>query len=342
MIRMVRSHLTRALLVFLSLGLVLYSAAAQTPVLLRVIPAEAQVVAGQTVDVAVEVVDVEDLYAFDVALTFDPSVVEVVDADPNVPGIQIALGTFLDPGFSIINEADNVAGTAHLAMTQLNPSTPKSGTGSLLVVKLRGKQAGTSSAISIVNGQLARPDGTLIPTAPPVGGVVYVVPSGDGTQTATPMPTQGGGTPMPTPLETMPPLPPTLTPTAGPGTATPGPTQTGAPQPTLTPEATAATPGTTPAPTITATAITSATATASSVAATPSANPTKPSATLSAATKAIGPTAPSERSTSSGSVRTLLWIGLGALALAALAGAGALALWLRQRRSAPGGGSGTE
>lgn len=220
MSRIARGH-SCMLPILLALWLAASPAVAQTPLLLRVVPAQEQVVAGQTVDVAVEAVDVQELYAFDVTLTFDPTAVEAVDADPNLPGIQLALGMLLDPGFAIVNDADNVAGTAHLAVTQLNPSTPKSGTGSLLVVKLRGKQAGASSGITIVNGQLARPDGSMIVTEPPAGGLLYVVSSRGDAPTTTPMPTQGAGTPMPTPLETIPALPPILTPPTGPATAVP-------------------------------------------------------------------------------------------------------------------------
>ena len=68
------------------------------------------------------------LIRLDLALTFDPNVVEVVDADPNQAGVQAALGTFLDSGFVVLNAADNVTGTLRFAMTQLNPSQPKSGT----------------------------------------------------------------------------------------------------------------------------------------------------------------------------------------------------------------------
>jgi hypothetical protein len=320
-------------------------------VLLRIVPAEAQVVANEVVDVAVEVVDVQNLNAFDLALTFDAGAVEVVDADPNLPGVQAALGMLLDPGFVIINQADNAAGSVHLAMTQLNPSTPKSGTGTLMVVRLRGKQPGTSSTVTIVNGQLAQPDGVMIPTAPPSGGVVSVVASGGGTPTSTPMPTQGAGTPMPTPLETIPALPPTLTPTASPEAATPNPTRTGAPQFTSTPVAA----GTTPTLAATAAPATAASATAAAATGAASPTPAAPSATASTGTQPpatvvvrVQATPEAQSTTGTGgdtrsrSASAALWIGVGAFALAVVAGATALVLWLLQRRSTRRGSTGRE
>ncbi len=199
-----------------------------------------------------------ELYGFDVTVTFDPQVVEVVDADPNLPGVQVAQGLFLDPGFAVINTADNTAGSAHFVMTQLNPSEAKSGTGSLIVVKLLGKQAGTSSALTVENPQLARRDGFMIP-ATPASGQVDVIAGGGPTSTS--MPTQGAGTPMATTTPEPTTLPGTATPkpTALPATAT---TAVGSPTPTRTDLPTAKAtplPSRTPAPDATMAATATAT-----------------------------------------------------------------------------------
>src|SRR3990172_4702348 len=97
---------------------------------------------GLTAAVAVEVRDIADLYGYDIALAFDPAAVEVVDADPAAEGVQAQLGGFLDLGFVLRNEADNAAGTVEVALTQLNPSAPKQGSGTLFVVTVRGRRAG--------------------------------------------------------------------------------------------------------------------------------------------------------------------------------------------------------
>lgn len=355
MLDMRRSCLAVVVILCLGLWLPVSRAVSQTPVLVRVTPAQSQVVAGETVDVAVEVVEVQDLYAFDVALTFDPSVVEVVDADPNLPGVQVGLGLFLDAGFAIVNQADNVAGTAHLAMTQLNPSVPKSGTGALIVLRLLGKQAGTTSAIPIVLVQLARSDGTLIPTASPEGGMVDVIASGGGMPPATPIPTQGAGTPMATPEVTIPPLPPTLTPTPHSPTDTPQPTVTNSTVPTETPQATptatpravgtpsplaSATPTASAAPPTTAgvqPATAEAEATERGVAAVTATTWVPTALVQEQATRLPGPTRASTAESSSGQGGVFLWIAVVAVALAGLAAAAALILWLLQRRSASRG-----
>jgi len=215
-------HLATAIAILTVLGGLLSPVAAQTgePVVVRLGSAELRVAAGQTVDVALEVVDVEGLYAFDVTLTFDPDVVEVVDADPALPGVQVGQGTFLDSGFSVINAADNEAGIVQFVTTQLNPSEPKSGSGSLIVIRLRGKQPGASSPLTLAAPQLSRRDGSAIQATGSSGRVDVVTDTGP---TNTPIPTQGAGTPMAT-----------LTPgrTVAAPTATPSPTSVPA---TITP-----------------------------------------------------------------------------------------------------------
>jgi hypothetical protein len=179
-----------------ALGAAGVSYAQSTPVAVRVQPSTVQVGVGQTVDLAIEVVSVQAMYAFDVDLRFDPAVVEVVDAVPNQSGVQASLGAFLDPGFAILNQADNSQGSLRFAMTQINPSEAKSGSGNLIVVKFKGKQVNGTTAITFNDVQLAQRDGTKIPNSP-AAGQIQVVQSVSG-PTNTNVPTQGAGTPMPT------------------------------------------------------------------------------------------------------------------------------------------------
>lgn len=195
---------------------------AQGTVVVRVAPAVVTIPVNGTSDVAVEVVDVEGLYGFDLVLTFDPAVVEVMDANANRPGVQVAFGTFLDPGLSARDTADNAAGTVRYAMTQLNPSEPKDGTGSLIVVTLRGKVTGTSRLV-LTSVTLVNRGATEIPSTVQ-NGQASVIATGGNQPTATPIPTQAPPSPVPTsgpidsPTPTVPPpataTPPTLEPTA--------------------------------------------------------------------------------------------------------------------------------
>ncbi len=205
------------------------AALAQSGAIVRIAPPQAQVQVGQTADVVVEIEAVEGLYGMDIALEFDPAAVEVLDADPLLDGIQVGMGTFLDPGFVLRNEADNTLGRVRFAMTQLNPSTPKSGSGVLIVLRLQGKQLGAISPLTLVRVLLGGPGGASI-EATTESGQVQVVQTISG-PTSTPVPTQGAGTPLPAAA------PPTETPVVlitavevGP-TLTPIPTNT-APPPT--------------------------------------------------------------------------------------------------------------
>ncbi len=331
------------------------SAQAQTPTpaVVRVAPASVEVAAGQTVDVAVEVVDVQDLYGADVALAFDPAVVEVVDADPTLDGIQVGHGLFLDPGFVLYNLADNQAGTARMAITQMNPSLPKSGTGALIVVTLRGKQAGASTPLTLTRSQLARRDGVEIPSAP-ASGQLEVVPDTTPGPTNTPIPTQGAGTPLPTrtPRPTAEPtaVPPTATdlpPTDLP-TGTPTPTATAAPPPPSAAATQPASPQPSPEATATAQLATAtsgpAAATALPQTATPSSTAVEPAPSSAAAQPAgttvvqVQPEATTGRSggqtgrSSRDAARILLLVGAVILGLAAVAGLGGLAYFASRRR----------
>lgn len=118
---------------------------------------------GQVVEAPVSVEGAEALYAVDIELRFDPALAQAEDADPASPGVQLGLAGFLDPGLVLYNEVDNQQGTAHFVMTQVNPSEPKSGSGILLVLYLKGIQAG-ESALTVSSVQLSDRGGIEIPS----------------------------------------------------------------------------------------------------------------------------------------------------------------------------------
>jgi hypothetical protein len=335
----------------MALALWLAPVQAQTPtvpVVVRMVPSPVQVQAGGTADVAVEVVDVEALYGFDVTVSFDPQVVEVVDSDPNLPGVQVTQGLFLDPGFAVINQADNAVGTVHFVMTQLNPSEAKNGTGTLIVIKLLGKQAGSGGTLGLPRVQLARRDGFMIP-AEGVAGQVEVIAAGG--PTTTPMPTQGAGTPMATttPEPTLPPatatahsatatsVMATVTSLAATASALPAATST-LPAP-ATPSATAVAgdstaavvPTVSPSPTVTGEtpAVPGTEPPATIVAIAPGGSTPAPGSTLHVPAGTAGARKPAGRPDAA---RAMLWIAVASGALAVAAGAALLAIRLRSRR----------
>jgi hypothetical protein len=119
---------------------------------------------GERVELDISVEDVTDLYGGRVQITFDPSVIQVVDADPrgSAPGVQIRPGDFLDlfNQFVLVNEADNTAGTIDFAVTQLHPAAARSGSGLLATVEFEAVGEG-SSGVNLANVRLGddtRPD----------------------------------------------------------------------------------------------------------------------------------------------------------------------------------------
>ncbi|MFQ5616585.1 MAG: cohesin domain-containing protein, partial [Anaerolineales bacterium] len=152
--------LALVIITLLTLTNTAYAQSASPSVVIR--PETILVGEGQTTGVTVMVQDVQDLYGIDLSLTFDPQMVAVVDADPNAEGVQVGFGTFLSPGFELINKVDQTAGTIRFAMTQVNPSEPKFGNGVLLVVTLRGLQAGTSATLALADAQLGQRGGVML------------------------------------------------------------------------------------------------------------------------------------------------------------------------------------
>jgi hypothetical protein len=166
-----------------------------TDATLRLTPPTLEVAAGQTVDIAVTVDNVSGLYGFDITVSYDPAIAQVVDLDPNLDGIQLALGLFLDPGFVIFNQADNNLGQLRLAMTQLDSSTARNGSGNLIIIRFQALQTGNTPLL--LTGQLAQWNGdTIFPLL--VNGQLSVTTTPQEQPIVfTPIPSQIAGTPLP-------------------------------------------------------------------------------------------------------------------------------------------------
>lgn len=173
------------------------------------------------VEIPIEIRNADGLYGLDIQLKFDPAVLAAEDADPSMPGVQMALGNFLDPGLLLYNTVDNEKGTARFVMAQYSPSEPKNGNGILLVLYFKGLAQGESQ-LAFTNVQLSTRDGIAIPSTN-VESVVRVAVDSPVVE-ATSIPVQA----------------PTLMiviPTAGPEfTPTPLPTSTPEPTPTISSE----------------------------------------------------------------------------------------------------------
>jgi hypothetical protein len=174
----------------------------------------------ETLDILLE--NAQDVYGIDVRATFDPAVVEVVDADPDRDGIQMSPGSFIRPDFTMRNEADNQAGTLQYACTQVNPSAPVYGNGVVFSIQWRGKDLGRQSQLGIVFVEIADRRGVklavrgqngvleVVQPRPPTPTPTGTLPMPDETATPTTTPTPTGTLPMPDETAT-----PTPTPTGG-------------------------------------------------------------------------------------------------------------------------------
>ncbi|MFQ5855459.1 MAG: right-handed parallel beta-helix repeat-containing protein [Anaerolineae bacterium] len=196
---------------------------------IEVLPADERIDVGGTTRIELRISAVTDLFAAEVRLSFDPALLEVVDANAGESGIQIETGTFPDPnnGSAVINRADNTAGIAEYVVTVFRPNPPVSGSGPLAYITFRGKALG-DSPITFQRAVLSDQEASPIPAAVN-GGVIHVGPAPTATPTVTPTRTPtvtpGGPTPTSTPGE------PTPTSTATPHAPTPTPTPTTKPTP---------------------------------------------------------------------------------------------------------------
>ena len=159
---LVMSVISLLSILFVAAALYLPGASAQGGTLVRCEPV-APSSSASTLDVDLYVENVAGLYGADVRLMFDAAMAQVVDADPNLPGVQIQpLNSFLSPDFVVKKEANNISGTLWYVATQLNPRVPVTGSGSLARVTFQRSNYG-SFPLHFTYQQLARRDGTIIP-----------------------------------------------------------------------------------------------------------------------------------------------------------------------------------
>ena len=148
-------------------------AATQAQTTVQVMPQTAKVRRGQQATVDLLIDQVEGLYGAQVRLTFDPDVIEVVDADPAQDGVQVEPGTIPSPDYVVRNTADNRAGTIDYALTQVTPRDPANGGGVLARVTFRGRTVAVSE-VRFDQIVLATNEGGTI-AAVPLDGQVRVI-----------------------------------------------------------------------------------------------------------------------------------------------------------------------
>ncbi len=197
-------------------------------------PDGAQVQVDDIVDVNIVISNVSNLYSASFHLSFDPSILEVVDADGDHQGTQVFPGNFPgpwnQPGTVQTNLADNGAGTISYDFTLVDGATSVSGGGTLARIRFHAIGTGTTG-LTFTSADLWGP----------TPGVPIPVTTLDGTLTVEDAPTETPvDTDTPQPTATTAPATATHTPAA---TATSGvtntPTETRTPKATATPKNTA-------------------------------------------------------------------------------------------------------
>ena len=134
------------------------SALAGNPAYLRVAPVHRRVDVGDLVTITLQLDGAANLYGVDTTLSFDPRILEVVDANPRVPGLQIQKGAFPNPADGEVPKgtkdmADNQAGLAYYAISLKNPAPAANGGGVLCSITFRAKAKGVSP-LKIASGTL--------------------------------------------------------------------------------------------------------------------------------------------------------------------------------------------
>lgn len=184
--------------------------ATQTPTMpppepaIAVAPAFRTLGVGEMTTTTIQVRHVSGLYGIDVSLTFDPALVQVMDADSERAGIQMTPGELLTSRnhFVATNRADNEAGTIDLVASLLNPAPPIDGSGDLFVIRWQGAAPGTTT-VDWSDVTLSDEAGDLLDVVEESGSIT--VQAATSTPTLTP-------TPSITPTPSMTPTP-TVTPT---------------------------------------------------------------------------------------------------------------------------------
>lgn len=105
-------------------------------------PSTVSVKVGETVEVKV-LLDLASFASttYQAKISFDPAIVEVVDADANTRGTQIGTGLYATYP---VNEVDAAKGVISLLGFSMNRGEEVTGTGTLLTLTLKGKAAGAS------------------------------------------------------------------------------------------------------------------------------------------------------------------------------------------------------
>ena len=141
----------KALFIFIMLFGFAQPVVAQTGTIVSVNPAYLEVDPGEHFSVDVVVEGVTDLFAFDVAISYDPTVITFDHAE---------FGDFLDEGFTI--PVTQEPGTARCLLSQVSPADPKSGSGVLCTFYFVAGDNNAETTLEFSLAELSDKDGLLL------------------------------------------------------------------------------------------------------------------------------------------------------------------------------------
>lgn len=124
-------------------------------------PATLDLAPGDVGMLEIRVDNIVQLAGAEVHLTFDPALLEVVDAEPSTEGVQIAHGDFLSPDFVVQNSADLTNGTVDYAIACMRLDQAASGSGVLARITFRALAEG-ETLVTISGALLADMQGQPI------------------------------------------------------------------------------------------------------------------------------------------------------------------------------------
>jgi len=110
--------------------------------IVKVEPATGSVAVGDVFTVNTTIVDVQNLYGIEVALSWDSSILRVIDVDVRFGQLD---GVLLDPIFVAQNVTDQQHGNYFLAATSISPALPFNGSGNVVRITFSATGVGTSS-----------------------------------------------------------------------------------------------------------------------------------------------------------------------------------------------------
>jgi len=120
-------------------------------------------------DVYIHLANMHDLYAVDIALSFNPAVLEVVAMDDQSDGVNLLpINTWFKSDYIVYNNAYNQAGgdfpagTIRYVATQKRDATPVDETGDVAMIRFRAKTAAVSSPVTVTKAEFSDRDGFLV------------------------------------------------------------------------------------------------------------------------------------------------------------------------------------